>query len=86
MMNFEDLASGLGTTRTKLRLGFGGAIGIITATAAYLFLKASGMPGAEAANHVMMGWWPGTVFLAPLGYDLICKGWSLDHHAPEQGV
>jgi hypothetical protein len=85
MLNVDELAKALGTTRTKLWLGMGGATGVIAATAIYLVLKHSGMAGSEAAGHVVMGWWAGTVFLAPLGYDLICKGGSLDQHAEQAG-
>lgn len=81
MMSYDLLASALGTTRGRLWLGVAGATGIITATALYVALKAYGMRGVDAASYLMMGWWVGTVLLGPLCYDLVSKGWSLDHHA-----
>lgn len=78
---FAALCEAFGTTPGKGRMLVMGVLGSVAGFAVFFTFLAGGASRGEALAQARGGFWPGSVLIAPGLYDMICKGWSLDHHA-----
>jgi hypothetical protein len=79
--HFALLCEAFGTTPAKGRMLLIGVVTLLAGWAIFFALMSDGASFGDALVQAIGWFWPGSVLIAPGIYDLICKGWSLDHHA-----